>query len=618
MNHLQRRLVTRGRPWWSGGLGLALALVGFGLGADGPAVSTRTESIARGDGGTIQGRVVGDPRSGFRFEPTPGQPGNPASLPLQAAGTIFFDGPAADPAVFPPIRVELGADGRISGRLGRADAAAIHLEDGPGGARVEILHAGAASLAQRPGEALVIRDGFERLDLQRWSLIGEPEMVQNPHLEGDRALRLPAEGAAITATLAEPVASGRLEVAFHDPGTTAIGHQWFVDLFFRGVEGPESVQVLLDAGEESLGVQSRGGSAIAVQRLARKPGWHRLAVRFGPETELAVDANVLAHGRGPGGPLVEIRLAHRAVESGPDQHPPPATEMAIGFDDLRLVRLAEPVGGLEIAPRIDDVRLIDGDQIFGQFRSADADSVRLEIDDHEIALAWSEVASIQFRRDPAQGRLIDGLLVRVEWRPGPDPRDRDAAEGALLALTDATLTLATPYAGDLTIPRDRLQRLKVVGRGTRLVVDPHAHHLGDDITVIPPLLDPPYPEGGTLERSFTLETVPDATRSPASVVFDVVQVVGAETGDPNYSPLVRKGELRTNIQVNGQAVDYLNRHITTRNETPERVRLNLPPGLLHPGTNTIRVEQVGLKDDPNEFDEIGILSIAIEFAPPPR
>ena len=600
-----------GRAWWSGLMAACL-----GLGADGPAAPTRTESIARGDGGTIAGRVVGDPRSGFRFEPTPGQPSNPARLTLQAAGTISFDGPIADPSVFPPIRVELGGDERISGRLARSDDSTIHLEDGPGGRQVAIVRAGAAGLAQRPGEAVVIRDGFERLDLSRWVMSGEPEIVENPHIEGNRALRLPAEGAAITATLAEPVASGRLEVAFHDPGTKATGNQWFVDLFFRGEEGPESVQVLLDAGEESLGLQSRNGSALAVQRLARQPGWHRLAVRFGPETELSVDANVLAHGRGPGGPLVEIRLAHRLIGSGPDQ--PPATEMAIGFDDLRLVRLAEPIGGLEIAPRIDDVRLIGGDQIFGQFRSADADLVRLEVDGREIALAWTEVASIQFRRDPIQGRPIDGLLVRVEWRPGSDPRDLDAAEGALLALTDTTLTLVTPYAGDLAIPRDRLQRLKVVGQGTRLVVDPHAHHLGDDISVLPPVLDPPYPEGGTLERTFTLESIPDATRNPASVVFDVVQVVGAETGDPSYSPLVRKGELRTNIRVNGQLVDYLNRHITTRNETPERVRLNLPPGLLHAGINTIRVEQVGLKDDPNEFDEIGILSIAIEFAPNPR
>ena len=43
----------------------------------------------------------------------------------------------------------------------------------------------------------------------------------------------------------------------------------------------------------------RNWTALAVQRLARQPGWHRLSVRFGPDlTEVAVDGNELAHGKG--------------------------------------------------------------------------------------------------------------------------------------------------------------------------------------------------------------------------------------------------------------------------------------------------------------------------------
>jgi len=611
IHHVRRSSATaqRTRSWWWGVLPLA-----FGIGADGPAGPTRTESIARADGGTTLGRLVGDPHLGLRFEPTAGG----ASTPLEAAGVVTFEGPPGDPSGFPPIRVELGLDQRISGRLGRAEGASIRLEDGPGGSKVEIVRAGASALAQRPGEALVVRDGWETLDLDRWATIGEPELVANPHLEGAKALALPAKGAAVTYSLAEPVASGRLEVAFHDPGGVAFGHQWFVDLLFRGGEGPETVRVVLDAGEESLGVQSSGGSALAVQRLARKPGWHRLAVRFGPETELAVDGNELAHGRGPGGPLVEVRLAHRTTVNGPE--PPANSEMVVGFDDFRLVRLAEPVGGLEVAHRLDDVRLIDGDQVFGEFRSADADSVRLKVDGREVPLAWTEVASIQFRRDPTPARPIDGLLVRVEWRPGPgtEPRDLDQVEGALLALTDASMTVATPYSGGLTIPRDRLRRVKVVGRGVRIVLDPFAHHLGNNISVDAPRLDPPLPEGGTLTQSFTLDKLPDPSTSAASVVLDVVQVVGEATGIPVFSDLVHKGQLRTTVEVNGQVVDYLNRHITTKNEAPERIRLNIPPGLLHAGSNSIRIKQGGKLGDPEELDDLGILGIAIEFTPVAR
>jgi len=568
-------------------------------------VPPRLESIVGPDGQARYGRVAGDAKAGFRFEPMGGEP----AVSLEKVGAVTFEGPGADPAGgYPPMRVLLGLDQRISGRLGSVGPGSIRLEDGPGGRPVVVARSAAVALAQRPGEALVLQDGFEAIDPDRWDQVGEPEVVEQPHLAGSRSLRLPAGGSAVTFRPAEPVGSGRLEVAFHDSGQVVAGQQWFVDLLFRGPEGPETVRAVLDWSEESLAVQSSGGHALAVQRLARKPGWHRLGVRFGPETELAVDGDALAHGRGTGGPLIEVRLANRTAG---DAAPPKG--LAVHFDDLRLVRLAEPVVGLEVAPGIDDIRMVDGDQVFGRLRSADADAVTIEVDGRDVGLPWTEVASLRFRRAPEQSRAVDGLLVRVEWRsaPGNDPRDADQAEGALIALDDTTLTLATPYAGDLAIPRDRLRQVKVAGRGRRIVVDPTSHHLGNNVSKEPPLLDPPLPEGGKLERTFTLDRVP---AKAASVVLDVVQVVG-EANSLQFSDLVRRGEIRTNVRVNDRPIDYLNRHITTRNETPERVRLPIPAGLLRPGPNTIRIEQVGKAGDPEELDDLGILAIAVEFEP---
>ena len=62
---------------------------------------------------------------------------------------------------------------------------------------------------------------------------------------------------------------------------------------------------------------------------------------------------------------------------------------------------------------------------------------------------------------------------------------------------------------------------------------------------------------------------------PAFVVLDVVQVVGETAGSP-YSNLVHKGELRTYVALNGKRIDYINRYITTSNETPERIRIPIP------------------------------------------
>ncbi len=569
-------------------------------------IRPRLESIARPDGQASYGRVAGDAGGGFRFEPMGGEP----AVPLEKAGPVTIEGPPTDLASgYPPMRVLLGLDQQISGRLGSVGEDSIRLEDGPSGRAVVVARSGAAALTQRPGEALVIQDGFEALDAERWSNVGEPEVVAEPHLAGSRSLALPAGGSAVTCRLADPVASGRLEVAFHDPGRTVAGQQWFVDLLFRGGTGPETVRVILDLGEDSLAVQSTGGPALAVQRLARKPGWHRLGVRFGPVIELAVDGDELAHGRGSDGSLIEIRLANASAGAAA-----PPQGLLVAFDDLRLVRMAEPIGGLEVAPRLDDVRLVDGDQLFGRIKGADADSATLAIDGRDVALPWTEVASLQFRRSPDQARPIEGLLVRVEWSPGPgkDARDADQVEGALMALTESSLALATPYSGDLLIPRDRLRRIKVVGKGRRIVIDPTAHHLGNNASKEPPRLDPPLPEGGSLERQFTLDRVPEGA---ASLVLDVVQVI-SETNNPRFSELVRKGELRSNLKVNGRAVDNLNRHVTTRNESPERIRLPIPAGLLKLGVNTLRIDQVEMADEPGELDDLGILCIAVEFEAP--
>jgi hypothetical protein len=283
-------------------------------------------------------------------------------------------------------------------------------------------------------------------------------------------------------------------------------------------------------------------------------------------------------------------------------------------DDLQLIRFAEPPASLEIDINQDEARLVVGDQLYGEISQASSERVSMKVDGKPIVLSWSDVAGLYFRRLPSQGATIEGPLVRVDWRaaPGDDPADVDVAEGALAALSDKTLKLATPYSGLLAIPRERIRRIIMIGNGRRIVIDPAAHHLGDEISITTPL-DPPAPEGGRLERSFELSDVPDR---PAFVVMDVVQVLG-ESNDATYSDFVRKGELRTYISVNGQRVDYLNRHIKTQNITSERVAIPIPPKLLHTGKNSVALELTGMFSKPTQLDDFGVLQLAIEFAKTP-
>ncbi len=574
-----------------------------------PAAPLKGETLEAADGHRTTGRLEGDPVRGYRFVATEG---DGAVVPLEPGMLIVSpgDGPSSVSGQ-PPFRVDLGQGHRLLGRLASVSDREVELLDVAGAGRFSIARGGVHAVVQRAGESIVLQDNFESLDTTRWAVVGEPEIVAEPRISGMRSLRIVAGGASLTHRLDEPFASGRFEIAFYDARAVVAGQQWFVDLTFRAETGQQTVRAILGWAEESLALESPGGPALAVQRLARRPGWHRLSVRFGPERcEVSVDGNSLGTGKGLEGPLLEIRLA--SYQAGKIE---PPDDLAGHLDDLQLVRFNEPDGAVETDATQDEVRLTGSDQLFGKLRSADAEKIELTIDGRDVSLSWADVSGLYFRRAAVQGAAIEGLLVDLQWRAGAgtDRRDLNIVDGALVGLTETELTLATPYAGTLVVPRSRLTSLRVAGRGRRIVIDSMAHHLGDEISLKEPFIDPPQPEGGILERPFDLPTLPAGA---AHLVLDVVQVVGEEV-DSRFSARVKKGELRTNVKINGEPFDYLNRYITSKNETPERIRLPIPRGLLRPGRNAIRFEQAGTADDPNFLDDLGLLGIAVEFTAAP-
>ncbi|MEO6807728.1 MAG: hypothetical protein ABI353_01265 [Isosphaeraceae bacterium] len=579
------------------------------LGADLPSRSADQEggeSIVGTDGERIPGRIQGDPAKGFLFVSDQG-----GAVPLATVGEVRNDGQgqAGDPAeAVPPFQVLLGLGQRISGRLGEVGPSVIRLDDGPAREPISINRTGTLALIQRPGEAQVFRDDFETLALARWTLTGEPELTAESRLSGRLGLFLPAGGASVTHRLVEPVASGTLEIAFRDDAARVARQRWFVDLTFRDGDLLQSIRAVPGWQEETLAVESPRGPTLNVQRLVRRPGWHRLVVRFGPgRTDLAVDGDELAHGEGVAGPLVEVRLATEPVGNAeaPDA-------LAAHLDDLRISRLAEPAGPPEVDPSQDSIRLITGDQLFGRIQGANADRVALEIDGKRHEFGWSDVAGLRFRREPSPSPMVEGLLVRADWRPGPggDVHDLDRLEGVLTGVNVDQIILTTPYAGTVKIPRARLRRLQVLGTTRRVMLSPFSYHLGSRVDDD---LDPPQPEGGTLAIDFTLDRL---IPGPAALVLDVVKVVG-ESGNLDFSAEVKEGFLRTHVQINGQQVGDLNRQIHSSNEVPERIKVPIPAGVLTIGVNHLRFTQTGMKADPEKLDNLGLLGIALEMEPGP-
>ena len=375
---------------------------------------------------------------------------------------------------------------------------------------------------------------------------------------------------------------------------------------FKAATGPASLQVVPGWESPFLAVRSRGAAPpLAIQRLERSEGWHQLVVRFGPDrTAVSIDGNELAFGDGPGGPLTGLALVAEAPGRASE-----AVATAV-FDDLRLSRFAEPLGPLEREVRQDELRLISGDQIFGTLLEADASAAVVDLLGSRAQLSWQELGGIFFARSAAPSPALDGLWVRLKWNAGgSDPSAApDSAEGILLSIDDQSAQLQTPFADPLMIPTSALADLEVLGPRKRQVLDYYSHHLGSSPSAT---LDPPQPEGGLYELTFKYDGPIVGT---PELAFDIVELIGI-SGDLNFSDRVKRGELVTHVSLNGQRFDQLNRHVTTRNDSPTRIRVPIPEGLLRVGANVLRLEQVGTQEDPARLDNFGLSCVALELTP---
>lgn len=557
----------------------------------------------------MAGRLHFERSTGFRFQ-AEGEAGAAAQVQSIAPGGVveFTAGGARTVTVPPAFQAMLGETGRISGSLRAISPDAVTLAVPWQSEAVVIRRPGIQSIVQRLGEARILADGFDSLDADVWGVVGQPRVVVDG---GESALMLPPGGTSIEHRFDEAIEAGRVDLTFRDDGVVRPGKSWSLVLNFRGPGGTAPLRVLLGWAEESLAVETPDGPGLPVQRLARNDAWRRLTIRFvGDRTEVSVDGKDLAHGRGPTGPLESIRI----VATGE-----PAEDANIGgcLGAIQVARFAAVPSSLELDPSQDEARLVVGDQLFGSVVRGDRDRVEMVVDERPVVLSWKDLAGVYFRRDPAAGAPIAGALARVEWRATDDlvlgvARQPDFAEGAVEALNETALVLATPYSGTLTIPRDRLVRLTVQEPGLRLVIDPCSRHLGNEVATSAPFFDPPMPEGGVLERSF--EAPPDVA-GPAFVILDVLGVVGEATGLP-FHQYIARGELKTYVVLDGRRIDYINRFINNPNETVLRIRVPIPADAVRPGEHVLRIEQTGTAEDPREFDDLGVLGVAVEFAAP--
>lgn len=607
MSNSPRRVAAIGTIGCLGALFLATAICAVRRAKAASEIAPTSETLRRPDGKRVDGRLSSSKQGPFAFENDDG-----GSIPFVPGLIVDFHRRISPEAgATPPFRLFLSESERISGRLREATKTDIRFEQAPAGPLLTIPRDGIVRLAQKPGEAVVFAEAFETLDPKLWSIKGEIELVGRPKLEGSKSARISGRNSILSRKPAAPVGSGRLELSYLDRKDRIEGAIWEIELIFREGDGGEGAPIRVVPGwtAETIAVESPRGPSLVVQPLARIDAWRRLTLKFSPAaTSLVIDGLELARGGGVPGPLVDLRFLND-LRGNDDAFP---KDLAAFVDDLRLVRSVEPASDPAIDPTQDALRMVSGDQLFGKLDSANAERILFSIDGKTAKIPWSRAISIDFRRVSAQSRAVEGLIVQARWRSGAsvEAGDPDRIEGALVSIDDDSIVIDEPRAGPVSIPRDRLLSLQAISQARRIVLDSCSHHLGNDIAEDEAdRLNPPQPEGKSLEIPFRLDAVPEGN---ASLLLDVLQVEGEAPG-LRFAEEIGKGELRTDVSINGKSIDYINRHIMSDNRMLESVRLRIPPGLLKSGRNSLRLDQLGTKENSEELDDLGITRVMLEF-----
>jgi hypothetical protein len=253
-------------------------------------------------------------------------------------------------------------------------------------------------------------------------------------------------------------------------------------------------------------------------------------------------------------------------------------------------------------PEQDEVWLSSGDQVFGMILATDRRQIDLRGRFGQRSFAWSDVRGLYFRRPTLPPRTTEGDHVRIGVRSGIGP-EADRLEGTVQSLDDRRLVLRHAVLGEVAIDRAHLAWLTVLFRGRRVELDNGWHHLGRQ----PVAGLPVRPEGLSLQRTFSLATVPEE----ASLFLDVTYLNGPGA-DPALAAALQRGGMRTEVRVNGRVLDYLNRHVEQSVRTPSRLRLPLPRLLLRTGANVVEVR---LTPDPETGREehCGLCALALEI-----
>lgn len=498
-----------------------------------------------------------------------------------------------------PIQVHLSNQQSLLGEVIQLDETTVALRTAWAD-RMAIPRRAVERIAHPPGWRPIFVDAFER-DLGKWKVLGKVERRAGAATSGKSSLVLDAQGQSAAFELPEPLAVGKLGVNCLIPNEVK-GRAWHIELeFARTKAKPSNVRVEISGPGDSFTVQSPGKPEFE-GRVRRTPGWKRLTVEWSQES-LCIFADDLVLWSQSGGPDGELRACRLKCDS---------TERSRGdagevrFDDFAVH--AATKSRSEIRPLLDAAQDAicswDGDVLFGKLKSMDPVGMVLEGQFGKRTFPWTETQFVGARRTGVPGDSTDGEHVRITLRTNDN--QRDVLVGAVKSLTSKQLVLQHSSLGEVPIPVDRIDEIRLNYFGKMIVVDSNPHHLGKRLRsgfLVPKA------EGMTLSRAFKI----DQLFETAALVVEACHLCGTSDGKEVAASL-RRGGMQTAVIINDKRAGCLNDLVDRASPEPKRLQLTIPKGLLAIGDNVVEFRQT-VDSETGQSAECELRSISLELYP---
>jgi hypothetical protein len=491
------------------------------------------------------------------------------------------------------------------------DLATFRLQNGQS---VRVAATAVAAIENPPAEIDLLDESFEIGASIESSAELRALVDDKISADGARSLKFATGSPAYQCRFPEPLAMGRLEFAFR----TGIGNSfadcggW--DLEWGSDDTPQAaVRIRIGFDRRMSVIGGFKETDTSRQSLAVSDGWHSfIAVVDQDRTRLIVDDAILASFPAPQVPLRSILFC-----PGTDR-----SANALWIDALQARRFMPASNKVPVLDKAsidgDRIVLATGDELFGRLKNIERSQVSIDTFGATQSLAWTQLSGLSWRqpKQPVQQsvRPERGIVSQIELQPYVDRPDQSTQQLHVTILKSESKSMIVQHSllGELTIRWSDVRHVRSTFFGESILLDARRFHLGNAIRDD---FHRDLPDGTDLTTAYQLHEVP---RGRAFLSLDVAELEAAGPTAPPGSPFLselRAGKLVTEVSVNEQPIGTLNSKIRFRTscQNPDRIRLEVPGGVLKSGKNVLRLRQKPLKESGREYDDCEVGNFRLEF-----